>query len=120
MRLGMVLLCGCLVCLLIAGTSPGQPRTGSESSSACTIVRKALDDSQRIKPGMKRRQIEEYFKPDGGLQFPDNTRYVYRACGYIKLEVQFDASPLRGGNLISPDDTVRTASKLYIEYPTMD
>ena len=92
----------------------------SGSSSACAVVRQALDDAQRIQPGVKRVDVETYFKYEGGVQFPDNARFVYAKCEYIKLEVEFEPSPSRRNAMTSPDDTVRRVSKLYIEYPVKD
>ncbi len=90
------------------------------ASAGCSLVQQALADYQRIKPGLKRREVERYFKLDGGLQFSDSGRYVFRNCDYIKLEVEFDPAPSGAGALSSPDDTVRRVSKLFIDYPTRD
>lgn len=93
MRVVGALLCACMACLLsIAVTSAGQRQDATESSSAWAMVQQALADSQRVKPGMKRKDVERYSRCEDGVQFPDNTRYSYRSCDYIKLEVQFDAA----------------------------
>lgn len=84
------------------------------------MVQEALKDSHRIKPGMKRMEVEKHFISDGGLQFPDNWRYTHPRCEYIKLEIEFESAPNRGRNLTSPDDKVKKVSKLYIDYPTKD
>jgi len=106
--------------LLLAVTSATQRQGATESSSECAIVSRALADFQQVKPGVKRKDVEKLFKYEDGLQFPDNARYAYRSCEYIKLEVQFDAAPSRGGSVTSPEDTVRAVSKLFIDYPTKD
>jgi len=84
------------------------------------VVQKALADSHRIKPGVNRKEVERYFKYDGGLQFPNKSRYTYPACAYIKLEVAFQLATSTSGEIMSPDDTVIRVSKLYIDYPVKD
>lgn len=101
-------------------TAPTRCRAGASGPSACDAVRRALDDTMRIRPGMMRKEVEKYFSEDGGMQFQTRTRYVWTACAYLKLDVEYDLSPSRGKNLTSPEDTVRTVSKLYVEYPAKD
>jgi hypothetical protein len=83
-------------------------------------VQQALADSQRIKEGMKRKDVEKDWLADGGLQFPDNWRYTYPRCAYIKMAVEYTPAANRGRGPFSPDDTVKKVSNLYIEYPTKD
>jgi hypothetical protein len=64
--------------------------------------------------------VEKKFKYDGGVQFPDQSRFTHRGCDYIKVEVTFQPAPNRGKNLTSPDDVVTAVSKLYIDYPARD
>lgn len=83
----------------------------------CQLVQRAAEIYLRItKPGITRREIEQYFKEDGGVQFPAPVRYVYKECNLIKVEITFNRA--QSGN--SMDDTVNHASKLYIEFPVMD
>jgi len=84
------------------------------------MVQRALADSHRIKPGLRRNEVERYFNYDGGVQFPDKSRYTYPGCQYITIEVAFQAAGSRGENLTSPDDRVIEVSKLYIAYPVRD
>lgn len=111
----LALLCGLLAFTWAKSQEgvPGEP-------SACGMVQRALADSQRIKVGMTRTQLEKYFVADGGVQFPNNWRYVYPKCEYLKLEVEFTAGPTRGQALSSPDDTVTRVSKLFVDYPVKD
>lgn len=122
MKLIVFLLCACIACFLIAAPPVGQQQAAAEGSSGCALVQKALADSQHVRPGLKRKEVEGYFTPDGGVQSPPDTRYRYRGCDCIKLDVQYKASPAARGNpfATSPDDVVRSVSKLYIEYPITD
>jgi hypothetical protein len=108
--------------VLLGGPAAVPPRCRAEAAgpSACDAIRRAVDDSIRIRPGMMRKDVEKYFRDDGGMQFPPKARYLWRPCMYLKLDVEYDLSPSRGKNLTSPEDTVRTISKLYVELPDKD
>jgi hypothetical protein len=87
--------------------------------SSCALVREALNDYQHIRVGITRNEVERYFKRDGGMQFPDNTRYVYSKCPYLHLDVEFQAK----GSTEPPfsgEDTVIKTSKLYVDYSVKD
>ena len=101
-------------------TAPARCRAEAAGPAACDAIRRAVDDSVRIRPGMMRKDVEKHFSEDGGMQFPLKGRYVWPLCMYLKLDVEYDLSPSRGKNLTSPEDTVRTVSKLYVEYPAKD
>ena len=95
----------------------------SQSSRAvnpgCALVEQALKAYGEIKPGVMRKDVEKNFTYDGGPDFRNHGRYTYRGCNYIKLEVDFDlASDV--GNAPNASDTVRTVSKLFVDYPTTD
>ncbi len=95
-------------------------QTSQATATQCTTVLRALEDYQTIKPGLARKEVEKKFKYDGGVQFPDQSRFTHRGCDYIKVEVTFQPAPNRGKNLTSPDDVVTAVSKLYIDYPARD
>jgi|SRR5271165_2661799 len=99
---------------------PAPCQSNRVAASGCSIVEQALAAHRDIKPGMLRKDVEKNFNYDGGLNFPDHGRFTFRGCPSIKLEVEFEPAPDRGNALISPNDTVRTISKLFIDYPTTD
>jgi hypothetical protein len=111
-----------LVLFLLPSPEPvsHQGSAAVDKTSACAMVQQALADFARIKPGTTRREIEKYFDYDGGLQWSDKAVFTYRQCRYVKVEVEFKAAPSRGSAFKSPDDTVKSTSKLFIDYPTMD
>jgi hypothetical protein len=84
------------------------------------MVQQALADARRIKPGMKRSDVEKYFKYAGGIQFRGDARFVYPSCEYLQLRVQFEVVGSPTGDVMSPDDTVRTVSQMTVDYPITD
>jgi hypothetical protein len=92
----------------------------ANDSSFCKGLQQALAESQRIKAGMKRGEVERYFHVDGGVQFPNSGRYVYQSCAYLKIVVEYELAPKRGGQLSSADDIVKGVSKPFVDFPTMD
>jgi hypothetical protein len=93
-------------------------QSSSAAASPCAIVQRALEDYRAIKPGLTRKDVEKMFKYDGGLQSTGQGRFTHKDCTYIKLDVTFQLAPNGAGK--SPDDIVKTVSRLYIDYPTMD
>ena len=120
MKLVTVLRCVFAASVLLAGAWAAQRHTADEDGSACAMVQRALADSQMIKAGMTRGEVETYFAYDGGLQFPDNARFAYPRCTFLKLEVRFRLADSRGSDLTSSGDTVVSVSRLYVEYPMKD
>jgi hypothetical protein len=119
MRIATIALATALFAAWPAATTEAAQVT-SPTATACSLIEQALADYQHIKPGIKRKDVERYFKFDGGLQFPDTGHYVFRSCGYIKVDVEFEAAASRGDALFSPDDIVKRVSKLYLEYSVKD
>ena len=110
-----------VVCALFfwqAGRVFCQP--GRAAGSGCALVEQALAAYKQVKPGITRKEVEKNFDYDGGLNFAERGRYRYRGCDYIKLEVDFKSAPRAGNALTSPNDTVTTVSRLFIDYPTQD
>jgi hypothetical protein len=112
--------------LLVTGISTvwlraGPRQNGSDNSQAsCQIVRQALEETRRIKGGMTRREVEKYFTQDGGLQTREETRYLYRRCDYIKVDIEFKPSASVDRVVYSPDDIVIQVSRPYLDNPNAD
>lgn len=100
--------------------SPGSNPTAEQSKDGgCPMIEGALRDYQQLKAAATRRDVEKYFRPDGGLQFPAKMRYVYPKCDYLHVDVEFElAKPAQIASL--PEDKVIGVSKLYVEYPATD
>jgi hypothetical protein len=106
---------GGLTLLEAGGTSVAE-----DQSKCCGLPREALKVSGEIKSGMIRRQVELNFRSDGGMQVRDVTRYVYRSCDYIRVDVHFKlAKPVNSIKEL-PDDIVTEVSTPYLAHPTMD
>ncbi len=94
----------------------GSRETGEKD---CGVVRQALHDYGQIKVGTTRADLTKDFIPEGGMQFPTQTRYIYARCQYLHIEVDFElAKPSSIG--FSPEDKITHVSKLYVEYPAKD
>jgi hypothetical protein len=90
--------------------------------TACTVIANVLADQRRIKIGMTRREVEQYFEPDGGAQFFGSTRYVSKKCQMLQVAVGYSepSSDKRVAALNTPDDKVTEISELRIAYPAKD
>lgn len=106
--------------VLVGLLLPSTPRAGQEvSASACPLIEQALRDYEQVKNATTRREIARFFVPDGGMQFPARTRYVYPKCDYLHVDIEFELVKPSGASSL-PDDKVIGVSKLYMEYPAKD
>lgn len=95
------------------------PKAEQSKDVGCSMIEGALKDYQQLKSVTTRRDVEKYFRPGGGLQFPAKMRYVYPKCDYLHVDVEFElAKPAQIASL--PEDKVIGVSKLYVEYPATD
>ena len=84
------------------------------------IILQALGDFKGIKAGMTRQELEQHhFSMAGGLLFREQTRYIYKDCDFIQLEVKFKADKSIQRDF-SPKDTITDFSKLTLGYPIKD
>jgi len=119
----LVLVFTTVISILLFGVQHPWQNQDDSTPCGCVEVKNALETAQRLKPGMTRKEVEQYLEKDGGMQFQSPTRYVDRACNYIKIDIEFQI--VRGGSekrneLLSPQDVVVGISKPYIAYPAKD
>jgi len=112
----------CLICayLLVSYQNPvaSAERAGTED---CKVVTEALKAAGDLKPGMLRADVEKNFTLDGGISFPGSGTYRFKACHYIKIDVQFDAHDLdKNTQGLSKTDPIIAISKPYLDYPRAD
>lgn len=107
-----------MLCILVTPLGAGTQHDQTQDSS-CAVIQQALTDYQRIKVGATRGEVEKYFAQDGGVQFPNSTRFVYPRCQYLHLDLEFEAKG-PADRPFSPDDTVTKTSKLYVDYSAKD
>jgi hypothetical protein len=78
-----------------------------------------LNRISEIKVGDPRSKVELNFVEDGGLQFPPQTRYLWKDCKYVKIEVEFSPGTNDWSKFL-PTDKVVKVSKPYLELPAKD
>ncbi len=109
------------IVILLTGTLfIANPRARQNNDGAtCGVIEQALRAYREVKVGATRRDVAKYFVPDGGMQFPAKTRYVYPKCNYLHIEVEFEL--VRPADISSlPNDRVIGVSKLYVDNPAKD
>ena len=108
-----------LVIIVAASVAANLPAQSPSGCSACGPIEQALEDSGQLTAGMTRHEAEQSFSLDGGMNFRGQTRYVYKKCDHIKVEITFEED--RGvHNDFSPKDKITNRSKLYLEFPARD
>jgi hypothetical protein len=114
----------CLAAVLLGSEQDQNPRraTSLNAPESCGIIREAIEEFGKIRPGMTRREIEKHFNRDGGIQVRNATRYSYSKCkeATIKVEIKFKLAGPVDQTPFSKDDTVVEVSKPYLEYFTQD
>ncbi len=108
-----------LLVLIIANVAPNVPAQSAPGCPSCGQVEKALEDLAHLKAGMTRRDAEQYFALDGGMNFRGQTRYVYKKCEFIQVEINFEADP-EVRNDFSQKDRITNLSKLSLAFPARD
>jgi hypothetical protein len=112
----LLIISGIVFLLNCAKTSNGQNQT-----SNCQCVTDALSEIGKIKVGMKRKDLVEIARNDGGISPNNPQRFVYKKCNYIKVQVKFksvnESERFPEGN---PEDEIDEISKPYLEHPFYD
>ena len=57
---------------------------------------------------------------EGGISTRTRRRYVYRKCGYVKVDVEFAPAGDKDNNAERPYDRITKISKPYLELTIMD
>jgi hypothetical protein len=103
--------------ILVVPLLRAKERSGSKGD--CIAIQHALRDVANLKVGSSRREVEKAFARAGGINFRNQTRYVYPECEFIGIEVEFDADKAVN-NDFSPSDTATKISRPYLEFPSRD
>ena len=86
---------------------------------SCSVVNDALTAYNKLHTGMTRAELEQKFRPDGGLSGPTYQVYVFRDCPMIKIDVRFERLT-NPADYFKADNKVQNFGRLYIDYEVMD
>jgi hypothetical protein len=104
--------------VFLAGVAFGQTpssKTSPYDSEHTRWIIASLKEIQTIKVGMSRGDLLKVFITEGGLSTPQQRRYVYRDCPYIKVDVEF-ASTEEGQPVERQEDRIVKISKPFLEF----
>jgi len=79
-------------------------------------MEEALQETSKLKPGITMDKVEVTFVLDGGMHFRRTSRYSFRKCPSIKVDVEFSGSRADS----SPTDRIIKVSRPYLELPAYD
>ena len=98
-----------------------QPNARPYGSEQARWIMQHLPELESIKVGMTRGELSKVFMEEGGFSARTSQRYVYRKCGYVKVDVEF-APASANDNAIHgrPDDRITKISKPYLEWAIWD
>jgi hypothetical protein len=101
----------------VAATLSALPMQGQTDAFRMEVAR-ILALVTNIHIGQKRSSLEQNWTPDGGLQFPNSTRYSLRSCESVKIDVAFTQE--NGNAFDDPNAVIAKISSPYLQYPVMD
>ena len=113
-------LTGALVVAVILLTSLGSSRHTTAAQDNCGVIEEALQETGKLKPGMTRDKVEVSFVFDGGMQFERTSRYTFKKCSFIKVDVEFAEHGADSPKEFLASDRVVKVSQPYLPYPTFD
>jgi hypothetical protein len=96
------------------------PNATPYGSEQARWIRENLPELSSIKVGMTRGELLKVFMPEGGISTRIWRRYVYRKCGYVKVDVEFAPADNNKSGNEQPDDRITKISKPYLEFAVMD
>jgi hypothetical protein len=96
------------------------PTSTAYDSEQARWIAASLTEMQSIKVGMTRGELLKIFVGEGGISNRTWRRYVYRRCGYIKVDVEFAPVQERESGEESPEDRITKISKPFLEWAIMD
>jgi hypothetical protein len=102
---------------ILVNVACAQEPNGCDS---CSVVQQAMQSLERLHNGSTRKEVERDFQPDGGVQAGDWTRYVFRKCSLIKVEVRFVGDSPDSHAEFLQTDTVVSISRPYLDLPFAD
>src|ERR1700676_2149804 len=84
-------------------------------------IASVMDSIQTIKPGMTREDLLKVFNTEGGISNRLHRTYVYKACPYIKVTVEFKPVEQQNDSFIEmPTDRIVRISNPFLQYTVAD
>jgi hypothetical protein len=111
---------GTTVLSLALLASTGFSRHTTAAQDNCGVIEEALQETDKLKPGMTRDKVEASFVLDGGMQFERTSRYTFKKCSFIKVDVEFAGHGADSPKEFVATDRVVKVSRPYVAYPTFD
>ncbi len=98
-----------------------EPNGRPYGSEQARWIRQNLPDLESIKVGMTRGELLKVFMEEGGFSARTQHRYVYRKCGYVKVDVEFAPANDKDNDIHDrADDRITKISKPYLDWPIWD
>ena len=122
LRFSIFAACAGWACVALLRAQAPPPRARPDENRT-QWVESCLKDFESIKAGMTRGQLEAKLTMDGGLQGVSPVRFAHPACGYFKMDVEFEHkrdAANQGRAIADKADKVTKVSKPYIERPFAD
>jgi hypothetical protein len=105
---------------VILVTSVAFSQRAIDSQSNCAVIEEALQETGNLKLGITRDKVEVSFVLDGGMQFGRTSRYLFRKCRSIKVDIEFADRGAGSPADYSSADKIVKVSRPYLELPAYD
>ncbi len=97
-----------------------EPNPTAYGSEQARWIAENLPELESIKVGMTREQLLKVFMEEGGISTPGRRRYVYRKCGFIKVDVEFAPTGAPSASEQRSFDPITKISRPFLEMSIMD
>lgn len=97
-----------------------EPNSTLYGSEQARWIRENLPELRSVKVGMTRGELLKVFMEEGGISTRSWHRYVYRKCGYVKVDVEFAPAGNDSSGRDRPDDRITKISKPYLALAGID
>ncbi len=97
------------------------PMSAALTQERTMWISRVLRQIDKIKPGMRRKDLLRVFTTEGGLSNRFQRTYVHIECPYIKLDVRFKAANNEPDILSeASEDVIETISRPYLAWSVAD
>ena len=96
------------------------PMSAALAQERTDWIAKVLRQIEKIKPGMRRKDLAGILTTEGGLSNRFQRTCVHVDCAYIKVNVRFKPTSDERKALEDPDDTIESISQPFLQWSTMD